>query len=114
MKPILRKSLIGAGALVVAIAASAGIYGRIRASQGGGDDGDETTGGPRPRTSASGSFNTDVAIPVKGVPAIRDALVVSVTAAGQAEGWKKTVVVAQVAGRVAALPLHENEAVGAG
>lgn len=114
MRPILRKSLIGASVLALAIAASAGIYGRIRASQGGGDDGDEPSGGPRPRTSASGSFNTDVAIPVKGVPAIRDALVVSVTAAGQAEGWKKTVVVAQVAGRVAALPLHENEAVGAG
>jgi RND family efflux transporter MFP subunit len=114
MSPILRKSLIGAGVLALAVAASIGVYGRIRASQGeqGGDD--ELSGGPRPRTSASGSFRTDVAIPVKGVPAVRQALVVSVTAAGQAEGWKKTVVVAQVAGRVAALPLHENEAVGAG
>ena len=113
MRPILRKSLVGAGVLVLAIAASAGIYGRIRASQGD-DAAEDASGGPRPRTSASGSFSTDVAIPVKGVPAIRDALVVSVTAAGQAEGWKKTAVVAQVAGRVAALPLHENDAVGAG
>jgi HlyD family secretion protein len=112
MRPILRKPLVGAGILALAIAASAGIYGRIRASQGG--EGDEESGGPRPATSASGSFSTDVAIPVKGTPAIRDALVVSVTAAGQAEGWKKTVVVAQVAGRVAALPLHENAAVRAG
>src|SRR5215213_7086179 len=113
MSPVLRKSLIGTGALALAIAASVGIYGRIRASQGG-EGGDDAPGAPRPATSASGSFNTDVAIPVKGVPAIRDALVVSVTAAGQAEGWKKTVVVAQVAGRVAALPLHENDAVAPG
>lgn len=115
MSPFLRKSLVGAGVLALAIAASVGVYGRIRASQGEQDaDGELSAGGPRPRTSASGSFRTDVAIPVKGVPAVRQALVVSVTAAGQAEGWKKTVIVAQVAGRVAALPVHENEGVGAG
>jgi membrane fusion protein, multidrug efflux system len=51
---------------------------------------------------------------VMGAPAIRDALVMSVTAAGQAAGWKQAVVVAQVAGRITSLPLHESDLVGAG
>jgi HlyD family secretion protein len=70
--------------------------------------------GPRPHTSASGTFGTDIAIPVKGVAAVRDTLVVSVSAAGEAQGWKQAVVVAQVAGRINALPVRENDAVGGG
>jgi len=109
----LRRILILSGALVLTLAVSAGVYGRIRAASPGGTDGAEPAG-PRPRTSASGPFSTDVAIPVKGVAAVRDTLVVSVTAAGQAEGWKKTVIVAQVAGRIATLPVRENDPVGTG
>ncbi|HEU4560184.1 MAG TPA: efflux RND transporter periplasmic adaptor subunit [Longimicrobium sp.] len=110
----LRRPLIFASALALTLAASAGVYSRIRAtSPPAGDDG-ETARTPRPRTSASGSFSTDVAIPVSGVAAVRDTLVVSVAAAGQAEGWKKTVVVAQVAGRISSLPVRENDAVGPG
>lgn len=110
----LRRILIVSGALALILAVSAGVYGRIRATSHGTDGGDGETAGPRPRTSASGSFSTDVAIPVHGVAAVRDTLVVSVTAAGQAEGWKKTVIVAQVAGRIATLPVRENDPVGAG
>jgi RND family efflux transporter MFP subunit len=110
----LRRILVVSGALALTLAASAGVYGRIRSSSHGPDaDGGEPAG-PRPRTSASGSFSTDVAIPVQGVAAVRDTLVVSVTAAGQAEGWRKTVIVAQVAGRISTLPVRENDAVGAG
>ena len=69
---------------------------------------------PRPTTSASRSFSTDVAIPVRGVAAARDTLVMSIGAAGQAEGWKRTVIVTQVAGRVSSLPVRENDAVGEG
>jgi len=115
MKMSNRRILAVLTALVLIVAATAGIYGRIRASSGAGDGAEgETDARPRPRTSANGSFNTDVAIPVRGVAAVRDTLVVSVTAAGQAEGWKKTVVVAQVAGRIATLPVRENDAVGPG
>lgn len=116
MKMSTRRIIAILSALVLVVAASAGIYGRIRATSSAAAAGaeDDDSGGPRPRTSANGSFNTDVAIPVKGVAAVRDTLVVSVTAAGQAEGWKKTVVVAQVAGRIASLPVRENDAVGPG
>jgi RND family efflux transporter MFP subunit len=115
MKASLRRILVAGASLAIVLAASAGIYGRIRASsQPAGADDEETSSAPRPRTSATGSFNTDVAIPVKGVAAVRDTLVVSVNAAGQAEGWKKTVIVAQVAGRITSLPVRENDAVGPG
>lgn len=115
MKSPLRTLLIALGSLALVVAGSAGIYGRIRLAQSAGDDeGGGAPHGPRPRTSASGRFSTDVAIPVKGVPAVRGTLVVAVNAAGQAEGWRKTVIVAQVAGRVASLPVRENDAVGSG
>jgi membrane fusion protein (multidrug efflux system) len=114
MKSSLRPLLIASGVLALVVAASAGVYGRIRATQQPGDQDEVGAAGARPRTSASGSFSTDVAIPVKGVAAVRDTLVVAVSAAGQAEGWKKTVVVAQVTGRVATLPVRENDAVGNG
>ncbi|HYH82449.1 MAG TPA: efflux RND transporter periplasmic adaptor subunit [Longimicrobium sp.] len=108
-----RRILAVITALALVLAASAGIYGRIRGvGETAGDA--EDSAGPRPRTSASGSFSTDVAIPVGGAPAVRDTLVVSVTAAGQAEGWKTTVVVAQVAGRIANLPVRENDPVAPG
>ncbi len=110
----LRRTLVLSSALALTLAASAGVYGRIRAASPADDDGGETARPARPRTSASGSFSTDVAIPVSGVAAVRDTLVVSVAAAGQAEGWKKAVVVAQVTGRIASLPVRENDAVGPG
>jgi membrane fusion protein, multidrug efflux system len=110
-----RKLLFAGATLALALAGSAAVYGRIRAASATDDGGDEDVrAGPRPRTSASGTFGTDVAIPVKGVPAVRDTLVVSVTAAGEAQGWKQAVVVAQVAGRINALPVRENDPVGAG
>ena len=109
----LRRPLVVSSALALTLAASAGVYGRIRAASPPAGD-EETARPPRPSTSASGSFSTDVAIPVSGVAAVRDTLVVSVTAAGQAEGWKKTVVVAQVTGRIASLPVRENDGVGPG
>ena len=102
-------------ALALLLAASAGIYARIRtpAAPEGGEAGGAAKG-PRPATSASGTFSTDVAIPVEGIPAVRDTLVMAVNAAGQAEGWKKAVVVAQVAGRITSLPVRESDGVGSG
>ncbi|HEU0055358.1 MAG TPA: efflux RND transporter periplasmic adaptor subunit, partial [Longimicrobium sp.] len=101
--------------MALVFAASAAIYGRIRTSgEPGAEGGTGAEKGPAPETSANGSFSTDVAIPVEGHAAVRGELVMSVSAAGQAEAWKKTVVVAQVNGRLASLPVRESDAVGAG
>lgn len=102
-------------ALVALLALSTAIYARIRSS--GEAAGGETAGrgsGDAPETSASGTFSTDVAIPVQGTQATRGTLVVAVSAAGQAEAWKKTVVSAQVGGRIVGIPVRESDAVSAG
>jgi RND family efflux transporter MFP subunit len=51
---------------------------------------------------------------VEGTAAVRDELVISVSAAGQAEAWQKTVMVATVGGRIASLPVRESDGVGSG
>jgi HlyD family secretion protein len=110
-----RRTLGIAAALVAVLALSTAIYARIR---GEGDDAESASGGSSaagaPGTSASGTFSTDVAIPVQGTEASRGTLVVAVSAAGQAEAWKRAIVTAQVTGRIAGLPVRESDAVGAG
>jgi membrane fusion protein (multidrug efflux system) len=102
-------------ALTVASVTGLAIYGRIQdASASAGGDTAETAARPLVQTSASGSFATDVAIPVQGREARRGELVMSVNAAGQAEAWQKTVLVAQVNGRIVGLPVREGDAVGGG
>jgi HlyD family secretion protein len=105
-----------AGALLIVLLLGAGVYARIRgageaADKSGGDTPGDSTG-PVPAAAAK-AFATDVALPVSGVKAVRDTLVLSVGAAGQAAAWRQTVVTAQVGGRVTAVPVRESDAVGA-
>lgn len=64
--------------------------------------------------SAGASAASGVAISVEGVPVVRDTLVVSVTATGQAAALRQVVLTAQVAGRVVRLPVRESERLAAG
>ena len=101
--------------LALAVAAGAAVYGRIQSAAAATDaDSSQQASKALVQTSASGSFATDVAIPVQGVAAVRDTLVMTVSAAGQAEAWQKTVLVAQVNGRIVGLPVREGEGVGGG
>lgn len=52
---------------------------------------------------------SDIAIPVEGEKVLKDTLVISVTATGQAAAMRQVVLTAQVAGRVARLPVRESE-----
>ncbi|HLL46841.1 MAG TPA: efflux RND transporter periplasmic adaptor subunit [Longimicrobiaceae bacterium] len=114
-----RRTLGIAAALVAVLALSTAIYARIR---GEGEDAESASAessasasaSGAPGTSASGTFATDVAIPVQGTEAGRGTLVVAVSAAGQAEAWKRAIVTAQVTGRIAGLPVRESDGVGAG
>ena len=113
--PSRRRLATAAIAVVAASATGAAIYGRIQSADAAdGPGGAEKASRPLVQTSASGSFATDVAIPVQGRPAVRGELVMSVSAAGQAEAWQKTVLVAQVNGRIVGLPVREGDAVGGG
>lgn len=111
----LRSLLLPLAVVVLVLGAGAALYARRgTASPTGGAPGDSAGGGPAVETSASAGFSTDVAIPVEGGAAKRDVLVLAVSAAGQAEAWKKNVLVAQVGGRIASLPVRESDAVGQG
>jgi RND family efflux transporter MFP subunit len=114
----LRSAKIASLVLVLLLLATAGIYARMRPGaekeDAAAEDGGAEASAPRPATGASGAFATGVAIPVQGREATRGTLVISISAAGQAEAWRKAVVAAQVAGRVAALPVRESQAVSAG
>ena len=60
------------------------------------------------------AFSTAVPQPVTGASVLRDTLWIRVTAAGQAEARRRTRVAAQVEGEVRAVPVRENQRVGAG
>ena len=77
-----------------------------------GGNGDEENG-DSPDTSVGESFSSDVAIPVEGVAVVRDTLVLTVSAAGQAASPRQTVLRAQVSGQVRAVRIAENQAIGA-
>jgi membrane fusion protein, multidrug efflux system len=107
---ISRRAVLSAGALAVAVAVAAGFY--VRMSSGAAASGDE--GGGAGITASAAAFATDVAIAVEGGEVIRDDLVLSVTAAGQAEAWRRTRLTAEVGGRVARLPVRESDRVASG
>jgi RND family efflux transporter MFP subunit len=99
--------------LVVGVAA-AGIWWRLRPEPettltGGGDE--ET---PVDVGSAGSEFSADIPQPVEGAAVVRDTLWISVTAAGQAEAYRRTAVTAQVEGVIQSIPVRENGRVRAG
>lgn len=59
-------------------------------------------------------FSAAAASPVSGVEVERDTLWIRVTAAGQAEAYRRTTLAAQVEGVVTGLPVRENQGVQAG
>lgn len=107
------KRIVSAGlAAAVIVALAAGIYLRISA-EASAEDGSTLGDGPAIPSAAS-RFSTDVAIAVEGGEVALDTLVLSVTAAGQAEAWSRATIAAEVAGRVEDVPVHEADRVGAG
>ncbi|MGH7480909.1 MAG: efflux RND transporter periplasmic adaptor subunit [Longimicrobiales bacterium] len=106
--------LIGLSVLAVLTLAAAGIYWRITASAEASEadaafaEGDATSG------VAGTAFSTDMPTPVEGVAAVRDTLVVSVAAAGEAAAARSTVVRALVEGQVRTVGVREGQMVGQG
>lgn len=62
----------------------------------------------------SGAQANDMDVPVEGEEAIRDTMVLSVTAAGQAAAWRQASVSALVQGELKTLSVRENEQVSTG
>jgi RND family efflux transporter MFP subunit len=99
----------GAAILVAAVVITAGLYLRLGESEAATPE-----AGGVPGTAAASTFATDVAIAVEGSEVLRDDLVLSVTASGQAEAWRRTRLTAEVGGRVAQVPVREADRVAAG
>ena len=64
--------------------------------------------------SAEAAFPSDVYIPVEGVPAVQDTMVIAVSAAGEAAAWRQAIVSSLVAGEVRQLGVRDNAAVAQG
>jgi membrane fusion protein, multidrug efflux system len=105
-----RRALAIAAPLVVLALLATGIYARI-ASGGDAESPATSTDGV---VSAAQSFGTGLAIPVEGAAAVRDTLVIAVTAAGQAEAARRTVLHPQVEGQVLRIAVGENAVVTQG
>ena len=99
-------------AFAVIVLLGSGIYLRIRGNTDDTEGGEDR--GNLPEVSATSTFGTDVAIPVGGAEVVRDTLVVSVIAAGEAAAWLESRLLAQVEGIALQIPVRENQVVRRG
>ncbi len=107
------KFLIGITAIAIVGAGGYGGYKRITGSSDS-EAADTTAAAARPDVSANAAFSTDVGIPVAGAVAVRDSLIISVSAAAQAASIKQSRLLAQVQGRITRIHVKENDRVSEG
>jgi RND family efflux transporter MFP subunit len=91
-----------------------GMYFRLRGdpeTDGTGGSSEEATVLPE---SASQQFATDVPQPVVGAEVVRDTLWITVSAAGQAEAFRRTSILSEVNGVIKEIPARENQSFSAG
>jgi HlyD family secretion protein len=112
----LPKKLFGFLLLIVVLAVAAGgIYYRINGKrEAEAAPATERTAVDAPDNSATDAFSTDLPIPVEGVAAIMDTLVMEVSASGQAVAFQSTVIKTLVAGPIRSVPVRENAPIALG
>ncbi len=110
-----RGTLTAVTVVVVVSILAAGIYWRLRPEDEGQDAQTPSEGsGEALDVSARQQFATDVPQPVEGVEVVRDTLWITVTAAGQAEAYRRTTLTSRVDGIIAQISARENDRVAAG
>jgi HlyD family secretion protein len=92
----------------------AGMYFRLRPDPDETDSNAPSEASAALPESASEQFATDVPQPVVGAEVVRDTLWITVSAAGQAEAFRRTTLQSQVDGIVEAIPVRENGVVAPG
>ena len=101
--------------VIVLGGALAGIYVRLRALQAEDEPGAaDVAGDASAEVEAASPFRTGVAIPVSGAAVVRDTLVVSVSAAGQARAFARALLSAEVEGPVREVRVAEGDQVRGG
>ncbi len=116
-----RRTLSLVTVVLILVTLGAGVMWRLMDQDGGQAEGQgEMDADAAEAAAAAGlvtgasQFSTDVPQPVLGAEAVRDTLWIRVTAAGQAEAFRRTTVTAQVEGSVEAVPVRENQALSRG
>ncbi|UCC73934.1 MAG: efflux RND transporter periplasmic adaptor subunit [Gemmatimonadota bacterium] len=110
-----RRTLAIASVVIVLLGALGGIYMRLRALQAEEENGTiATEEGDQPEVESAQAFRSDLAIPVGAAPVLRDTLVMSVFAAGQAEAFARTLLTAEVEGPVTEVLVREGDQVRRG
>ncbi len=69
---------------------------------------------PTPDIANEDLFGGKGPLPVHGETVVRDTLVISVNASGQAAAWQQIPLTSELAGRIASVPVRENDGIGAG
>ncbi len=110
-----RRTLAVSTVVILLLGALAGIYFRLRYVQARDAlDGSELANGERPAVESARAFSAGIAIPVDGARVVRDTLVVSVSAAGQARAFARALLTAEVEGPVTRVRVGEGDRVRAG
>jgi RND family efflux transporter MFP subunit len=105
-----RRTLGIASVVIILLGALGGIYIRLRALQAEEENGAvEAAEGEGQEVESAQAFRSDIAIPVGAAPVIRDTLVMSVSAAGQAQAFARTLLAAEVEGPVTQVLVHEGD-----
>ncbi len=110
-----RRTLAIVSVVIVLLGALGGIYIRLRALQAEEENGTfEGAEGERAEVESAEAFRSDIAIPVGAAPVLRDTLIMSVSAAGQAQAFARTLLAAEVEGPVTDIMVREGDYVRAG
>lgn len=105
-----RRTLGIASVVIILLGALGGIYIRLRALQAEEENGAvEAAQGEAQEVESAQAFRSDIAIPVGAAPVVRDTLVMSVSAAGQAQAFARTLLAAEVEGPVTQVLVHEGD-----
>ena len=111
----LSRRVLGFVTFVIILGALAtGMYLRLRSEADEADSSASSEDATVLPESASQQFATDVPQPVVGAEVVRDTLWITVSAAGQAEAFRRTSLQSQVDGIIDAIPVQENRGVSAG
>ncbi|NIN72070.1 MAG: efflux RND transporter periplasmic adaptor subunit [Gemmatimonadetes bacterium] len=105
-----RRTLGIASVVIILLGALGGIYIRLRALQAEEENGGvEAAEGEGQEVESAQAFRSDIAIPVGAAPVLRDTLVMSVSAAGQAQAFARTLLAAEVEGPVTQVLVREGD-----
>ncbi len=103
---------------MILVALSAGVVWRLRAhasqTAAASAQTSDSAAADLPVTSSASQFAADQPQPVVGQKVVRDTLWIRVSAAGQAEAYRRATLSAQVEGVAVYVPVRENDRVGAG